>query len=188
MRGSKRPEGSWRVQRSPRSTEGIFRGPEAVMSWSWGVIIFLGFQGVLRNPVGLEGLINYGVWWVNIFSERPIMTKLWGLMVQYIFWKAHHDPIGPFRSSQNPFDPWWLLMVPYKPFNPSVTLHTHQPHLTLMTPKDPSGTIRTTSWLLQVLWISPQFSWEPLEPFRTHQDLSGPLSPSWSHITILLTC
>ena len=45
-------------RRYPKSNEGIFRGPEAVLRWFSGVLIFLGgpgFEGVLRNPVGLEG-------------------------------------------------------------------------------------------------------------------------------------
>ena len=58
-------------------------------------------------------------------------------------------------------------MTPYKPFNPSVTLRTHQPH---MTPLDPSGPPqdqgRTSEYPLSTLG-TPQ---NPSSPIRTRQD------------------
>ena len=58
-------------------------------------------------------------------------------------------------------------MAPYEPCNPSVTHHTHQPHWTLKTPKDPYGPphdcFKTSEY--------------PLSSPGTHQNPSGPFEP-----------
>ena len=71
-------------------------------------------------------------------------------------------------------------MTPYKPFNPSVSLRTHQPH---MTPLDPSGPpqdqLRTTTGPLNTPSVL-------LGPLRTLQVPSGPLRiPYYDFINLL---
>ena len=163
------PVGSCWVLRDVRSTEGVLRGPEAVLRWSWGVVIFLGgpgIQGVLRNPVGLEGS-----WGALRVHEKSWRFEGWSYFIKGPAW-----PQGPFRTSRNPFDPsgpLGLLKTPYEPFNPSVTRCTHQPH---RIPQDPSGPLRTT-WVLS----PPGTPQNPSGTIRTPKD---PLSPSRYHITI----
>ena len=111
------------------------------------------------------------------------MKSHMGLRGEDIYLKVHHDPHRPFRTSRNPFDPsgpLGLLMTPYKPFNPSVSLRTHQPH---MTPLDPSGPpqdqLRTTTGPLNTPSVL-------LGPLRTLQVPSGPLRiPYYDFINLL---
>ena len=69
---------------------------------------------------------------------------------------TYHEPLGPFQSNrihQGSLDLWGL---------------------------DPTGIwgpLRTNSWLQQDLWISPQYSWDPSELFRTHQNPLGSFEP-----------
>ena len=171
------PDGSWSVLRCPRSNGGLFRGPEAVLRWFWGVLIFPrgpGVQGVLRNPVGLDGF-----WWVLRVHE-----KSYGFDGRRYFLKGPSWPHRPFRTSRNPFDtsgPLGLLMTPYEPFNPSVTLRTHQSH---RTPLHPSGPPQDHFWTSEYPLSTLGTPQNPSRPIRTPQ---GPLSSSGSHITILST-
>ena len=106
-----------------------------------------------------------------------------GLSGEDLFFKVHHDTLRPFRTSRNLFDTsgtLGLVMTPYKPFNPSVTLHAYQPH---MTPLDPSGPpqdqLRTIAGPLNIPSVL-------LGPLRTLQVPSGPLRiPYYDFINLL---
>ena len=168
------PDGSWRVLRCPRSNDGVFRGPEAVLRWFWGVLVFLGVQGSKESWGILLDWRGPAWLWGFLRSHR-------GLRGEDISSKVHHNPVGPFRTSQNPFDPSGTLglhMTPCETFNPSVAFRTHQPHRTHQDPSGPpQDRFRTTEYRLS----TPETPQNLSGPIRTPQ---GPLSLSGSHIMI----
>ena len=172
LRGS---DGSWRILRGPRSTEGVFRVTEAVLTWSWH-----GPDMVLRGPNipgGSRGPRSpkESCWIGGVLHGPEDSWDVWGFQGfrgEDISLNVHHNPIWPFRTSRNPFDPsgtLGLLMTPCKNFNPSVAFRTHQPHRTLRTPLDP---LRTDSGPLNTSWVL-------LGPLRNCQDPSEPLRVLW---------
>ena len=165
------PDGSWMVLRCPRSNDWVFRGPEAVLRWFWGVLIFLGGQRSLEESCWIGGVLRV--------HEKPYGFEGWRYFLKGPSW-----PHRPFRTSRNPFDtsgPLGLLMTPYEPFNPSVTLRTHQSHRTPLHPsRPPQEHVWTSEYPLSTLGTLQN----PSRPIRTPQ---GPLSSSGSHITILST-
>ena len=167
LRGS---DGSWQFLRGPRSTQEVFRGPKSVLR---------GSRGVLTGPVGLMGTERY--WGIKGFARSPRVPEgskgfrdvLKGHMGLWWTFNEISSPLKPsnisriLRALQDPSNPTGFLRTPW----------TSGPPRNIRTPQDH---VRTTSGPLQELWIPPQYSWDPSESFRTHQNPLGffePLAP-----------
>ena len=173
---------SWGAQRALSGPEG-FRGVPGVLRW---------YSEVLKQSwVGPEGSKIPGgprspeesCWIGRVLRAHD---KSWGLegssyilkgpswpnrTLQDLFWSLR-TPHGPLRTFQS------LSNTPY----PSAPLDPSRP---LRTPLEPSGPPHDCFRTSEYPFSSPGTPQNPTGPIRTHQ---GPLSPSWSQITIVLTC
>ena len=153
-------DGSWIVIWGPWSSEGVFRGLEAVLRWSWGVLIFLWgprVQEVLMNPVGLEGS-----WGALRFHDKSWGFEGWRYFIKSSPW--------PQRTLQDLSEPFWSFRTLRTPRTPQDLLRILQS----------LGNLRTASRPLS----TAQYSWNPSESFRNHQNTSGRFEPLGSHTTI----
>ena len=164
----------------PKSAEGVFRAPAVVLRWSWGVqwahIGLMstecywgieGLEGVMMSPRGLEGSKGF----------QEVLKGIWG----------HDRPLRKYLHPSNPYDFSWTLSTSQDTSDPTGFLRTPW----TLDPLGILGPLRTTSEPPQDRFrtsncslITPETPQNTSRPVRTPQ---GSLSPSGSHVTILLT-